>query len=51
MLRNPDGYFRMLADWIQTPGLRGDYGRAILEPAAAMAAATGTGPRAPGTPE
>jgi len=51
MLRNPDGYFRMLADWIQAPGLRGDYGRAIVEPATAMAAATGTGSRAPGTPE
>ncbi|RPD83662.1 alpha/beta hydrolase [Luteimonas sp. 100069] len=35
MLRNPDGYFRMIADWIKTPGLRGAYGSAILEPAPA----------------
>ena len=49
MLRNPDGCFRMLADWIHAPGLRGAYGRAILEPATAMTTAPGAGPPGPGT--
>jgi len=33
MLRHPDGYFRLLADWIRQPGLQGAYGTAKLEPA------------------
>lgn len=32
MLRHPEGYFRLLADWIRHPALEGDYGSAMLEP-------------------
>ncbi|WP_407351831.1 alpha/beta hydrolase family protein [Luteimonas sp. R10] len=34
-LRHPDGYLRLLADWIAEPVLRGGYGTAKLEPALA----------------
>lgn len=33
MLRHPEGYLRLLADWIKHPHLAGDYGSAQLEPA------------------
>ena len=33
MLRHPEGYFRLLADWIRRPALEGEYGSAALEPA------------------
>ena len=44
MLRNPAGYFPMLAAWIQAPGLRGDHGRAIIEPARTARAMALPGP-------
>jgi len=33
MLRHPDGYFRLVVDWIANQDLRGAYGSALLEPA------------------
>jgi len=47
MLRHADGYFRLIADWIREPGLRGPYGRAKLEPAAAAMSAAAPGDAAP----
>ncbi|WP_187775612.1 alpha/beta hydrolase family protein [Luteimonas suaedae] len=35
LLRHPEGYLRLLADWIAEPVLRGRYGTAKLEPAPA----------------
>lgn len=35
MLRHPEGYLRLLAEWIARPDLDGDYGSAQLEPARA----------------
>ena len=32
MLRHPDGYLRLLAEWITHPRLEGEYGSAQLEP-------------------
>lgn len=39
MLRHPPGYLRLLAEWIRRPGLDGDFGSAVLEPAATPDAA------------
>ena len=33
MLRHPDGYFRLIVDWIANQELRGAYGSALLDPA------------------
>src|SRR5690606_20504521 len=33
MLRDPDGYFRLIVDWFANQELRGAYGSALLEPA------------------
>ena len=35
MLRHPDGYLRLLAEWAAGSALEGDYGSAQLEPARA----------------
>ncbi|MDH5823492.1 alpha/beta fold hydrolase [Luteimonas sp. RD2P54] len=32
MLRHPEGYLRLLAEWIAEPELRGPYGDALVEP-------------------